>query len=149
MTVFYKKQGRRYIPVSEYDQELNDAIREGTHLIISTPGKLTRRYNVDPSFAPMIAAGIIAEDAISDVIMKALSFTPERPPVTPEQKAAWEQMVEAWGDELCRLQSGSILEAIRAGIDEMVRHSAELLENPALKQSYDNFILLSKLTRGV
>ena len=66
-----------------------------------------------------------------------------------EQKAAWEQMVEAWGDELCRLQSGSILEAIRAGIDEMVRHSAELLENPALKQSYDNFILLSKLTRGV
>ena len=83
------------------------------------------------------------------VIMKVLSFTPERPPVTPEQKAAWEQMVEAWGDELCRLQSGSILEAIRAGIDEMVRHSAELLENPALKQSYDNFILLSKLTRGV
>ena len=51
--------------------------------------------------------------------------------------------------ELCRLHSGSIREAIRAGIDEMVRHSAELLENPALKQSYDNFILLSKLTRGV
>ena len=98
MTVFYKKQGRRYIPVSEYDQELNDAIREGTHLIISTPGKLTRRYNVDPSFAPMIAAGIIAEDAISDVIMKVLSFTPERPPVTPEQKAAWVNYRQALRD---------------------------------------------------
>jgi hypothetical protein len=52
------------------------------------------------------------------------------------------------GEDRSRLSSGSIMEAVRAGVNAMAEVAAELLENPALQNSYDNFILLSKLTRG-
>lgn len=148
MTTFYIKKGRKYLPVSEYDSELGDAWPEGTHLTVSVPGQCSRRYNIEPAFAPMIAAGKTAEDRITQVISDKLSFRPEQLPVTPEQHAAWENMRQVWGDEMCRLQSGSIGEAVRAGVDEMVQVATELMQNPALQNSYNNFILLSQLSIG-
>jgi len=148
MTTFYIKKGRRYHPVSEYDSDLLDAFPEGSHLTICNPGIRSRRYHIDPALAPMIVAGSIAEDRITKVIMDKLSFEPESTPITPEQKEAWENMRKVFGEDLCRLKSGSVMEAVRAGVNEMVKEAAELLENPALQNSYDNFILLSKLTRG-
>lgn len=148
MTTFYKKVGRRYHPVSEYDSELMDSYPEGTHLTICRPGTRSRRYNVEPAIAPMIAAGAIAEERITKSIMDQLSFAPVHKPITVEQKEAWENMKKAYGEDLCRLSSGSISEAVRAGVNEMVKEAEKLLENPALKNSYDNFILLSKLTKG-
>lgn len=148
MTTFYKKVGRRYIPVSEYDSELTYAYPKGTHLTICLPGSSSRRYNVEPEFVPMIAAGGYAEEAITKVIMEKLSFAPETTPLTTEQLEAWEKFKEAMGENRCRLSSGSIMEAVRAGVNAMAEEAKELLENPALQNSYDNFILLSKLTRG-
>lgn len=148
MTTFYKKVGRRYIPVSEYDNELTNSYPKGTHLTICLPGSTTRRYNVEPALVPMIAAGGYAEETISKVIMDKLSYEPVSKPVTPEQYEAWENMKKAWGDDLCRLQSGSIMEAVRAGVNAMAEEAKQLLENPALQQSYDNFILISKISKG-
>ena len=65
MTTFYRKVGRRYQPVEEYDPELMDALPEGDHLISVRVGLTSRRFDVDPALAPMIAAGVYAEDAIS------------------------------------------------------------------------------------
>lgn len=148
MTTFYRKEGRKYIPVSEYDNELTDAWPEGTHLTISAPGRRSRRYDVDPALAPMIAAGYTAEERITQVIMDKLSFRPEQLPVTPAQHKAWDNMKKVWGEDMCRLQSGSIGEAVRAGVDEMVKEAESLLLNPALQNSYNNYILLCKLTIG-
>jgi len=136
MTTFYKKQGRKYIPVPEYDQELNDSLWEGTHLTVTTTGSRTRRYNIDQALAPLIAAGIIAEDAIVKVIQHRISLQPVTKPLTPEQRAAWLHMQEVWGDTLCRLQGDSIMDAVRAGVTEMIAQASELLTNPALKQSH-------------
>ena len=138
MTTFYKKVGRKYVPVSEYDSELRDAYPYGSHLIHNQAGVQTTRYCVDPALAPMIAAGI----------MDHLSYQPETSPITPEQQEAWENMKTVWGADLCRLRSGSIMEAVRAGVEAMVNEANELLENPALQNSYNNFILLSKLSKG-
>lgn len=148
MTTFYKKQGRRYIPVSEYDHELTDAFPEGTHITVCRPGSSSRRYRIDPALAPLIAAAYLSEEAITKVIMDQLSYQPKTKPITPEQKEAWENMQKVFGEDLCRLQSGSIMDAVRAGTNEMVRQAELLLDNPALKQSHDNFILLSKLIKG-
>ena len=148
MTTFYVKKGRKYVPTLEYDNEFNDAWPEGTHLTISKPGSRSRRYNIEPALAPMIAAGHTAEDRITKIILDKLTYKPDIPPYTDEQKAAWEHMREAYGEELCRLNCASIIEAVRAGVQEMINEAAELLENPALQQSYDNFLLLSKLTKG-
>jgi len=54
-TIFYKKVGRRYVPVREYDRTLMDAFPAGAHLVICYPGGQSTRYNVNPAYAPMIA----------------------------------------------------------------------------------------------
>ena len=86
--IFYEKKGRRYVPVSEYNNEFIDSFRKGTHIVMSYPGGSSRRYNIDPAYGPMIAAGRFAEDAISKHIMEVSSLrTPERnKPITQEQK---------------------------------------------------------------
>ena len=97
-TIFYKKAGRRYIPVSEYDNELVDSYWKGTTLIVCKPGSTTRKYDVDPAFAPMAAAGIYAQDKICEAILKAteirLQERNRKRPLTPGQKAAWDKLVE-------------------------------------------------------
>ena len=62
--IFYEKVGRRYVPVSEYDSDLLDAFPKGTHIVMCYPGGQSRRYQIDPAYAPMIAAGRVAEEAI-------------------------------------------------------------------------------------
>jgi len=148
MTTYFIKKGRKYIPAREYDNEFNDSWPEGTHLTVCKPGSRSRRYNIEPAFAPMIAAGSYAEDRIAAIIVDKLTYTPEIPPYTQEQKEAWDRMREVYGEDLCRLKTSTIMEAVRAGVSEMIKEAEEILENPALQQSYDNFLLLSKLTRG-
>ena len=59
--IYYEKVGRRYVPVSEYDNDFLDSFTKGNHLVMSYPGGTSRRYNVDPNYAAMIAAGRVAE----------------------------------------------------------------------------------------
>ena len=32
--VYYIKEGRRYVPVAEYDQDLMDSFPKGTHIVV-------------------------------------------------------------------------------------------------------------------
>ena len=84
-TIFYIKKGRKYIPHSTYSSEFCDSFPKGTHLVDVYPGGSSRRFNIDPAYAPMIAAGRVAEDAISKKIMEASALRiPERQkPLTP------------------------------------------------------------------
>ena len=70
-TIFYKKVGRRYVPVSEYDSELLDGFPQGNHLVQVYPGGGSRRFNIEPALAPMIAAGRFAQDAITRKIQES------------------------------------------------------------------------------
>ena len=114
-----KKRGRRYVPVSEYDSNLTDALPKGNHLIMSYPGGATTRYNVDPAYAPMIAAGRVAEDEIRKALHKASEMRPARTPITPGQQRAWKKLAKEFGDELCTLQQGSIHDIAEAGVRAM------------------------------
>ena len=69
--IYYEKKGRRYVPVSEYDNDYLDSFPKGNHLVMCYPGGSSRRFNIDPNYASMIAAGRVAEDAISKSIMDA------------------------------------------------------------------------------
>lgn len=117
-TVFYRKVGRKYEPVSEYDSDLLDAFTKGTHIVMVYPGGQSRRYNIDPAFAPMIAAGRYAEDAISKHIMEVSALRPrqDRKPLTPEQKAAWEHLASLFGEERYALEWCSYREIGRAHV---------------------------------
>ena len=146
-TVFYKKVGRRYKPVMEYDLDLMDALPKGDHLLSVYPGGASRRYNINPAYAPMIAAGRLAEDSICKAIQKASELRPRRKTLTPGQKAAWENLAREFGDDLCTLDGLSIRDCAEAGIIAMQNEADKLLKHPSVQMAYDHFMLVSKLAQ--
>lgn len=147
--LFYRKRGRKYEPVSEYDSDLLDAFTKGTHLVEVYPGGSSRRYNIDPAYAPMIAAGRVAEDAISRVIMEksALRVPEKHQPLTPEQKQAWEHLASTFGEERFALEWCSYREAAEAGVKAMMDEAEKLMSNPSVRRAFNNFILVCQLTK--
>lgn len=145
--IFYEKVGRRYNPVSEYDDTLIGALPKGTHIIMSYPGGQSTRYKIDPAYAPMIAAGRVAEDAICRAISKASELRPKQTPITVEQRKAWEALANAFGDELCTLNGSSVHDCAEAGIKAMQEEADKLMSNPAVKKAYDHFMLVCELTK--
>jgi hypothetical protein len=145
--IYYEKIGRKYVPVSEYDNEFLDSFTKGNHLVMSYPGGTSRRFNIEPALAPMIAAGRVAEDAICRAISKAADLRPQRTPLTPRQKKAWEELAEAFGDELCTLQGLSIRDCAEAGVQAMQAEADKLLKSNSVRKSYEHFQLMCELTK--
>ena len=145
--IYYEKQGRRYIPVAEYDSDFLDSFPKGNHLIMSYPGGCSRRFHIDPALAPMIAAGRYAEDAICRAIAKAAELRPPRTPITDKQKRAWNALAEAFGDELCTLQGLSIHDCAEAGIKAMQQEAEKMLAHEGVRKAYDHFMLMCELVK--
>lgn len=147
--IFYEKVGRRYKPIKEYNTEWIDAFPKGTHIVMSHPGGRSTRFNIDPAFGPMIAAGRFAEDAISRRIMdvSAMRSKGDRKPLTPEQVAAWEALQAAFGDEMYPLEYCSYREAAEEGVKAMQIEAEKMLENPAVRRAWNNFMLVWQLTK--
>jgi hypothetical protein len=146
-TIFYKKVGRRYEPVYEYDQTLMDAMPKGTHLTMVYPGGQSTRYNIDPNYAAMIAAGRVAEDEISKAIMRASDLRPKSAPLTEGQKKAWENLVKEFGPDARCLEWPSAREAAEAAVRAMEEEAMTLMSNPAVKKAWDRFQLVCQLTK--
>jgi len=144
--IFYVKRGRRYIPHSTYSSEFCDSFPKGTHLVQSYPGGSMRRFNIDPAYAPMIAAGRVAEDAISNALMKANELRPQTTPITPAAQRAWMKLKKELGNE-AMLTRGSAREAAEAAVKAMAEEAEKLMQNESVKQAYDHFILLCELSR--
>ena len=147
--LYYIKEGRKYVPVSEYDSDLLDAFTKGTHLVQVYPGGSSRRYNIEPNYAAMIAAGRVCEDAISRVIMdkSALRVPEKHQPLTEDQLEKWKALAESFGEERFALEWCSYREAAEAGVKAMMDEANLLLSNPAVKKAWDNFMLVCELTK--
>lgn len=145
--IFYEKVGRRYVPVSEYDNELLDSFPKGTHLVMVYPGGSSRRYGIDPNYAAMIAAGRVAEDAICAAMYKESEARPKERPITKRQRAAWEEMKASFGDEFFSLTFSSTRDLAEAGIRAMQDEADKLMAHPAVRNAYEQFQLVCKLTK--
>jgi hypothetical protein len=146
-TIFYIKKGRRYIPHSTYSTEFCDSFPKGTHLVQVYPGGSSRRFNIDPAYAPMIAAGRVAEDAISKALMRASDMRPKETPLTQEQRDAWEHLVKVFGPSARMLEWPSAREACEAGVKAMADEAEKLMTNPMVKKAYDRFLFIAALTK--
>ncbi len=144
---FYKKVGRRYKPVYEYDQTLMDAFPMGSHMIQVYKGGRITRYNVDPTYAPMIAAGRVAEEAMCDAMLKASELQPMKTPITEGQQKAWKKLAKEFGDELATLKRPSTRDCVEAGVKAMMEEAEKLMQNPSVKKAYEHFLLVCELTK--
>jgi hypothetical protein len=136
-----------YTPVAEYDSDFLDSFTKGNHLVLSYPGGTSRKFNIDPALAPMIAAGRYAEDAICKAISKASEMRPQRALITDGQRTAWKKLAEEFGDELATLDGLCIRDCADAGIEAMQEEAAKLMTNPSVKKAYDNFMLICQLSK--
>jgi hypothetical protein len=146
-TIFYIKKGRRYVPHSSYSSEFCDSFPKGTHLVQSYPGGSSRRYNIDPAYAPMIAAGRVAEDAMCRALQKASELKPRQTPITEGQRKAWKKLAKEFGDELATLHINSAHDIAEEGIKALMQEADKLLSNPAVRKAYEHFLMLCELTK--
>lgn len=145
--VFYKKVGRKYVPVSEYDSTLLDSLPKGAHLVLCYPGGRSTRYKVDPNFAPMIAAGRYAEEAISKSLMAASELRPASwDKFTEKDQRLWKAIKSCIPKEHRYMYThGSTYEAVQAGVQAMSVEAEKMLENPAVRKAYERFQLICQL----
>jgi hypothetical protein len=144
---FYIKRGRRYVPVREYDDMLQNALPHGSYVTVVRPGSSVQRWAIDPAYAPMIAAGIVAREAMAEVMISAseVRVSGDRRPMTREQRDAWENLVAVFGPAARQLEHPSVMEVTQAGVDAMIAEAERLLTHPSVRSAYEHFITVSKL----
>ena len=145
--IYYEKRGRRYVPVMEHDYELMDAMPKGNHLIMCYPGGQSTRYNIDPALAPIIAAGRVAEDRMSEAVRKASEMRPRKKELTVEQQRAWTRLNKVMGDDVYTIEIASAREIAEAGLKAMQAEAQQLMTNPAVRLAYEQFLLVCELTK--
>ena len=145
--IYYIKEGRKYVPVAEYDSDLLDSFPKGNHLVSVYPGGSCRKFNIDPNYAALIAASRVAEDVISQAIVKASEMRPHRTPITEKQQKAWKALTKAFGDERYYVEIPSAREIAEAGTKAMMEEAEKLLTNPSVKKAFEHFMLVCELTK--
>lgn len=145
--IYYEKVGRRYVPVSEYDSNLMDGFPKGNHLVMCYPGGTSRRFNVDPDYAGLIAASRVVEDALSKAIVAASEMRPHNRPITEKQKKAWENLAKSFGDDRYYVEIPSAREIAEAGVKALQDEAKMLYSNEAVRKAHEHLILMCQLTK--
>lgn len=145
-TGIYKKVGRRYVEIGEYDTEFMDYTPDGVTMIVKNKGCTSRRFNVDPDFLPLLAAAYYAEDAMSTAVVKASEMRPRSTPITEGQRRAWNKLAKEFGEELAMLNCASAHDVAQAGAKALAAEAEKLLKNDSIRAAYEHFLLLCKLS---
>ena len=133
--------------MAEYDNDLLDSFPRGNHLVMCYPGGSSRRFNVEPNHAAMIAAGRVAEDAISNAVHQASEMRPHNKPITEKQKKAWENLAKTFGSDRYYIEIPSAREIAEAGVKAMTLEADKLMQHSAVREAYEQFQLVCRLTK--
>lgn len=148
--IYYEKVGRKYVPVSEYDSDLLDSFRHGTHLVMSYPGGKSTAYNIDPNHAALIAAGRVAQEPMHRAINEAAKMKSDKwdgIALDNEQFEAWNRFVEVMGERGRYVYYNSVHDIAEAGIKALEEEAAKLMSNATVRDAYEQFLLVCKLTK--
>lgn len=148
-TGIYKRVGRRYVEIGEYDPEYTEHVPNGVTMTVKRPGMQSTRYNVDPDIVPLLAASVYCEDQISQAIYRAGELRPHRQDITPAQRKAFDRFLATMPDDDSNrfmMTVGSAREAAEAGTQALIKEAEKLLANESIKDAYEHFLLLCKLS---
>lgn len=145
MSKLYKKVGRRYVEVGEYDREAMDYFPHGDHLVSVRPGNESRRYNIDPALAPLIAAGLYAEDAIVQAIYQAQEIRTMPVKLTKKQQELVNELTASMRRQDSHWLRPGARDAAEAGVQALQAEAQRRMKHPAVKEAYERFLLVAKL----
>lgn len=146
--VFYEKVGRKYVPVTEYNQEWIDSFPKGDHLVSVYPGGSSRKFKIDPNYAAMIAASRVAEDAIANAIVKAQGVRLPQTPITETQRALWRALAYSFNREEFPLMRPSARQAAEEGVKAMMTEADKLMTHPTVKKAFEKFLMVCELVKN-
>lgn len=144
---FYKKVGRRYKPVYEYDPIFAEGLPLGSHLIHVRPNGQSYRYHIDPDSVAMLAASIHAKEILVSALNKAVAYRSKSEPITEEQREAWDRFINVMGESGRVLQGVSMCDIAEEAVKALQSETEKLLSNDAVRKAYEQFILISKLSK--
>jgi gamma-glutamyltranspeptidase len=72
---------------------------------------------------------------------------PQRTPITPGQKKAWEKLAKEFGNDLATLQINSARDIAEAGIQAMQDEADKLMQHQSVRDAYEQFLMVCELTK--
>lgn len=144
--IFYRRVGRRYEPVSVYNNEHMDSLPQGCHLVIVDKGWQSRRHNINPNRAAIIAAATLMEGRLARIIQQATEIRPEKEPLTEEQRLAWHRLAQSFDQDNIMLAWPSARQAAEEILAELMADAEHLMANPMVRAAYDEFVATCRLT---
>jgi hypothetical protein len=120
----------------------------GHYLLTVEKGGQSLMSNVDPAFAPLIAATMAARSKVVDAVSKAgeARLSNGQKLITPEEKEAWETFIAKTGFKY--LEYPSCSEITDTTLAALVYESSAFIEkNPTIKAAYEEFLLLCQMAR--
>jgi len=144
--VYYKKDGRKFVPVAYYDSAVCDSIQEGATLIVKQKNLTMRRHRVDIDYAPMLAAAMATKESISNVLIKASEARPHRKALTAEQLADWQSLMDKHGDDFMYIEYPSAYEAVESAVAFLADQVVDAHKNEAVLEAWNHYKLLVALT---
>jgi gamma-glutamyltranspeptidase len=102
---------------------------------------------VEPNYAALIAAGRVAEDAMTRAMHMASELRPQKTPITPGQQKAWKKLAKEFGDDLAALSINSARDIAEAGMNALQQEADVLYSNPAVRDAYEKFLFVCALTK--
>ena len=85
---------------------------------------------------------------MSNAIRTASELRPQKNPITPGQKKAWEKLAQEFGDDLATLQINSARDIAEAGVNAMQLEADKLMQHEGVRKAYEHFVLMCELTKN-
>lgn len=143
--IYYKKVGKKYVPISVYDHNVLGSLPKGHHLVIVDDNFKSTYHNVTPDIVPLIAATKIFEKIITSKLLEKSQQRTFSPELTSEQRKAWDAYYELVKNSNNVSFGLSYSEIARSVTQILENKTAEMMKNPAVKNAYDEFMVICKL----
>lgn len=105
-------------------------------------------YNINPAYAPLIAASRVMKDKVVNAMVNASKLRlPVDEPLTEKQLKAWRNLEKELGNTTTLL-APSISSCVDAGMKALLDEANNTLTNPAVKKAYEQFLFVYELTKN-
>jgi hypothetical protein len=144
--VFYKKEGRKYVPVSYYDSNALNGVPQGATLIVKQGHLTMRKYDVDIESAPLVAAVMSMQDRVSSAIHKETEARPHTRQLTEQERDDWQKLIDKHGELFRYMEYASCREIAENLLTELQKDVEKAHTNPSVKEAFEHYKFLLALT---
>lgn len=128
----YQKINGRFVPVG-VRTEIFDMLPHGDWLVSTYPSGQSCRQAIDPDTIALQAAARVLIDELTTELVKASHIKPPSKKLTRCQHQAWQQLIDAMGDNKFYLCWPSMQEIAQTAVDKFVQQTHAHSNHPTVR----------------